>query len=145
MQVDRPTSDSQLLKVVLGRSPMRPASAAEGCDDDDDPPWHMGEMRPRGYSAPSSKQSSRCNNGFMHLRVVETARSSKPPPVSHALRKVHNAAPCLVALFGKYVPIAVRWPNELLEIKVSTATGKKLQIEIAVRKWLEVLIWNHLI
>ena len=88
-QVDRPTSDSQLLKVVLGRSPMRPASAAEGCDnDDEDPPWHIGEMRPRGYSAPSSKHSSRANNGFMQLRVVETARSSKPPPVSHALRKV---------------------------------------------------------
>ena len=96
LQVDRPTSDSQLLKVVLGKGPIRPASAAEGCEDDDDPSWHIGEMRPRGYSAPSSKHTSRLNNGC-HLRVVETARSPKPIPVIHALRKVcMPAAPVAV-------------------------------------------------
>jgi len=76
--------------VIIGRGLSRPASAAEGCDGDavDDPSWHIGEMRPRGYSAPASKHSSRWNNGCQ-LRVPETPpRSSRTFPVIHALRKV---------------------------------------------------------
>ena len=83
----------EMLKVGFGRGSPRPASAAEGYGGggsaEDDPSWHIGEMRPRGYSAPSKHPSSRCNNGgTCQLRVPETQRSLRPNHVSHALRKV---------------------------------------------------------
>lgn len=98
---ERPASDAQMLKVGFGRGLARPASAAEGCEGvHDDPSWHIGEMRPRGYSAPSTKHSGRCNNGCQ-LRVPDTQRSPRPIVVSHALRKVrsftnfrHRLLPC---------------------------------------------------
>jgi len=95
-----PTSDSQLLKIVFGRKLSRPASAAAGCedaedaaaaaagDDDDDASWNIGEMRPRGYSAPSSKHSNRWNSGCQ-LRVPDAPpRPLRTSPVVHSLRKV---------------------------------------------------------
>ena len=93
-QAEKPTSDSQLLKVVLGRSPARPASAADGCQEDatDDVSWQIGEMRPRGYSAPASKQLGRSSNGCQQLRVPEEPRSSRTFPVIHALRKVTRSS-----------------------------------------------------
>lgn len=93
-----------MLRVVLGgRSPSsRPASATEGREADDaaaaagdavnyDPSWHIGEMRPRGYSAPASKHSSRWNNNGAQLRVPpEAPQASRTFPVIHAMRKVHT-------------------------------------------------------
>jgi len=81
-------ADTQMLKVGFGRGPSRPASAAEGREGvDDDPSWQIGEMRPRGYSAPAKHPTNRCNNGCQ-LRVPEASRSPRPIHVSHALRKV---------------------------------------------------------
>ena len=101
---------------------MRPDSAAERCEDntaDDDPSWHIGEMRPRGFSAPSSKHCNRYNNGYQ-LRVYEAARSPLAVPVSHALRKVGpTCIPCVLLLCQKLVIFK----------KMQFSTGNKLYSE----------------
>jgi len=72
---------------------MRPASAAMGdAGDDGDPSWHIGEMRPRGYSAPSPKHCGRIsnngNNGGL-LPVTEVPLSHRHSHASHhTIRKV---------------------------------------------------------
>jgi len=80
--------------------------ATDGCDAsvDEDSSWHIGEMRPRGYSAPAkhpSRASSTNHNGCQ-LRLPETEtptlRSPLPIPVSHALRKVQPSNEALLTI-----------------------------------------------